>query len=364
MKVGIITFHRAHNYGAVLQCYALYRTLESFGYQVEIIDYYPTYFHNEYAVFSKKRFKALPLKSKFSYVIKSIVCWPIKRKRIGRFNDFIYKLPLSPEQYSENTNYPQGYDCIVFGSDQIWNPQLTDGIDNVFSGGFPKNSTKFIGYAVSTNPKLLVKKYASYFSEIIKRFDAISTRESSLCNYLNTLEANSALQVLDPVLLLDREKWEHLIVRPDINNYLLIYTVPQSEEVYLLAKMIAKEKGLKIIEVRPYVDMRKKKNVLQTTSPEEFLGYFKYASYVVTTSFHGTAFSIKFQKEFVTLKLESEIDDRTADLLKRVNLKERMVSKNELRIPSEKINYNLVNKKLENLVCDSKEFIKNSLNEN
>lgn len=361
MKVGIVTFHRAHNYGAVLQCYALYKTLESLGNQVEVIDYYPTYFHEEYAVFSKKRFKLLSLKSKIVYLIKSVICWPTKQKRINKFNDFIKKLPLSSIQYMENTNYPLGYDYIVFGSDQIWNPLLTEGIDNIFSGGFPKNNTKFIGYAASTNPRLLNKEYTDYFKGIIARFDAISTRESSLCDYLNMLEPKSAFQVLDPVLLLEREGWEHLIVKPDIDNYVLIYTVPQSEDVYEMAKMIAVEKGLKVIEVRPYVDIQNKRNVFQTTSPEEFLGYFKYASYVVTTSFHGTAFSVKFQKEFVTLKLESEIDDRTYNLLKQIDILERMIPKKELRIPITKIDYKLVNKRMEKLIYESKEFIKNSI---
>lgn len=361
MKVGIITYHRAHNYGALLQCYALSSVLKQQGHSVNIIDYYPLYFKEQYAAFSWKKLKAISLKSKISYIVKFISTYSIRRKRVKAFENFIGKLPLTAKQYNENEYSFEEYDAIFFGSDQIWNPTLTFGEDKVFSGNFNKNGAKFIAYAASTSPKLLNEEYERYFNGIIERFDAISTRETSLCEYLNELVTNSAKVVLDPVLLLSKEDWSKIAIKPKEENYLLIYTVPQSDKVWKLATMIAKERNLKIIEIRPNVRVNNKKNILQTVSPEEFLGYFKHASYIVTTSFHGTAFSVKFNKEFATLKLGTHVDDRAKNLLGSIGLEERMVPIDNLQIPQNMIDYTGVEEKLNKLINDSIQFINNTL---
>lgn len=361
MKFGIITYHRAHNYGAILQCYALSTTLTSLGHTVDVIDYYPDYFKEQYAIFSIKKFRKMSLKSKISYIRLLIMTYRTRSKRKKVFNAFINKLPLTRKQYNEQDCMFEKYDAIFFGSDQIWNPTLTFGEDKVFSGNFNKNGAKFIAYAASTSPKLLNEEYKKYFNGIIERFNAISTRETSLCKYLNELVTNSARVVLDPVLLLSKEDWSKIAIKPKEENYLLIYTVPQSDKVWQLARMIAKERNLKIIEIRPNVRTNNNSNILQTTSPEEFLGYFKYASYIVTTSFHGTAFSVKFNKDFATLKFGTHVDDRAKSLLGSIGLEERMVPTDNLHIPQNNINYTSVEKKLNKLISDSTQFIENAL---
>ncbi|MBQ8219784.1 MAG: polysaccharide pyruvyl transferase family protein [Bacteroidaceae bacterium] len=361
MKVGILTFHRAHNYGAVLQCYALSKTLQSLGYDVEIIDYYPTYFKEEYSSFSINRFRKLSLVSKLSYIFSFLRNARIKRKHCLVFDKFINDLPLSSCQYTEYSLPPQGYDCIFFGSDQIWNPLLTKGEDKMFSGNFKVEGTSLIAYAASTNPSLCTNEYREYFSGIISRFKYISTREKSLCCYLNEIQPSCGRVVLDPVLLLNEEKWTEIAVEPKIKDYLLIYTVPQSDKVWELANLIAKEKGLEIVEVRPNANKvnnkKGKGTILKVVSPNEFLGYFLHASYVVTTSFHGTAFSVKFQKEFVTLSLGGSIDDRAVNLLSSIGLSDRMISHENLYSPSTAIDYNKVNMKLEIMIKDSINYI-------
>ena len=167
--------------------------------------------------------------------------------------------------------------------------------------------------------------------------------------------------VLDPVLLLNEEKWTEIAVEPKIKDYILIYTVPKSDKVWELANLIAKEKGLEIVEVRPNANKvnnkKGKGTILKVVSPNEFLGYFLHASYVVTTSFHGTAFSVKFQKEFVTLSLGGSIDDRAVNLLSSIGLSDRMISHENLYSPSTAIDYNKVNMKLEIMIKDSINYI-------
>ena len=364
MKIGIITYHRAHNYGAVLQCYALSRKLSMLGHKVEVIDYYPTYFKAQYTSFSKENMKRMSLRAKLSYIANLILTSSTRRKRAAVFNNFISKLPLSNAQYTESNYNFNKYDAIFFGSDQVWNPLLTFGDDKVFSGDFNKQGGKFISYAASSSPKVYTQEYEKYFKGIIERFNSISVREKSLNDYINNIKPQTSEVVLDPVLLLDRDNWGQLAVKPSIEDYLLIYTVPQSPKVRELATLIAKEKGLKIIEIRPTVSRTTSSDALQTVSPEEFLGYFKYASYVVTTSFHGTAFSVKFQKQFATLKLGTSADDRATNLLSSIGLTDRMVAHNNLTIPQNEIDYTTVEQKLNVLIDSSVNFIEKSIDKN
>ena len=365
MKIGIITFHRAHNYGAVLQCFALSTTLKDLGHSVEVIDYYPSYFKKQYALFSLNHFSQLSMKSKCAYLCKCLITSVSKTKRRKKFNLFINQLPLTDSQYNEKNYVFKKYDAIIFGSDQIWNPLLTSKEDNIFCGNFSKNNSLFISYAASTSPGILNTSYSNYFKDIANRFDSISVREQSLVEYFHSIGAKSATLVLDPVLLLPQEKWKNIAIPSTKKNYLLIYTVPQNPKVRELAEMIAKQKKLEIIEIRPTVNLKPTKKSLDTVSPNEFLGYFSGASFVVTTSFHGTAFSIIFQKQFVTLQLGTAQDDRAQNLLNQLGLKDRLVDHTHLINPESDIDYKKIQKKLDALIKHSKSFITKSLkNEN
>ena len=364
MKIGIITFHRAHNYGAVLQCYALSHILKSLGAHVDIIDYYPSYFKEEYAFFPKKKFLSFSLKSKISFFIKFLLTIVPRYRRYKGFNQFIKRLPLSSVIYDQDSKFPELYDCIFWGSDQVWNPLLTCGEDRFFAGNFTKGNTRFIAYAASTSPRLLNMKYREYFCDIISRFDNISTREVGFCQYLNNLQKGCALNVLDPVLLLKKSAWEQLSKRTSLKDYLLIYTVPQNRKIYQIATKIARKKNLRIIEIRPSVILSFRQNLLQDSSPNEFLGLFLNSSFVVTTSFHGTAFSVKFQKNFITLKMNSDIDARASNLLTSLDLTDRLVDDYDDNVIDNNINYAVVDQKLNILINDSFNYIRNSLNEN
>lgn len=322
MKIGIITFHKAHNYGAGLQCYALAEILKILGNKVEVIDYLPTQFKIEYSIYP---FWHLPLRQKLTHLLKILPVLDIKIRRFRAFERFINTLPLSRESFNETNVDIEGYDAIFFGSDQIWNPTLTKNVDSVYCGDFPKCGAKFVAYAASTNPKLLEGDYREYFEGIIHRFDRISTRELSLTNYLNKLNNGVSQVVLDPVLLLSKEQWGEIAVKPKEKKYLLIYTVPQHPHIIEVANQLAIEKNLRVIEIRPNVHNIRRKGYLQTVSPPEFLGYIMYADFVLTTSFHGTALSIAFEKQFLTLSVNEHVDDRVANLLDQLSLSDRLV---------------------------------------
>lgn len=363
MKIGIITFHRAHNYGAVLQCYALIKTLEKLftNSSIEVIDYYPKYFKAQYSILPN--FK-LGIKRWLKGIFKLLPIFRSKYKRMIFFNEFINSLPLSNHQYNEKTQNIDSYDILIFGSDQIWNPVLTNGIDPIYVGAFQHCSTTCVSYAASTNPELCNNKNIDYFKYIINSFDYISTRENFLSDFLNSIKPNSSTTVLDPILLLKEEEWSKIAECPLEKNYLLIYTVPQSPLVYQHAEYIASSLNLKIIEITPSVRyIRKTHNKIykQTLNPYQFMGYIKFADYVVSTSFHGTAFAIKFRKEFSTIRTGTSADLRSINLLSICGLEKRAIDNNNLRQKNSIIDYEKVNIRLDKYINKSISYLRNCI---
>lgn len=358
MKIGIITFHRAHNYGAVLQCYALTAVLKRLGCQVEVVDYYPKYLRSQYGLLPSIKIGVFLW---VKHLIKTLCILKVSIKRLQLFNSFIKSLPLSAHQYDENDTEITGYDVLLFGSDQIWNPLLTQGIDKVFSGFFSSDNTRFVSYAASTNPKICTEEYRTYFERILQSFDSISVREKSLANYLNGLKPYSTVTVLDPVLLLSKEDWSSIAITPPEKKYLLIYTVPQSPLVRKRAVYIARLMGLQIIELTSSAKNVKGKEYRQSIGPCHFLGYFQNASYIVTTSFHGTAFALKFERQFSNISLGTSADDRACNLLESVDLKRAIISNDNLYEEPCVINYSEITRRLDQHINKSITFIQESV---
>lgn len=366
MKIGILTFHRARNYGAVLQCYALFYYLTSLGHDVEVVDYYPQAFRDEYSLFSKKRFVKSSFKQKIRMIVYFFRVFFIKKKRIEVFDSFVRnKLTLSFNKY-DDTSYQniREYDILFFGSDQIWNPQLTNGFDHVYTGNFNKGETIFVAYAASTTlskDTYSDKHLNEVYRTIVNRFDFVSTRELEFQNYLNSFKLKEVIQVLDPVFLLNKEQWSSFSSRPKETNYLLLYCVPFEKKYVQFAKKIAKEKGLKLIEIASIERPCYKREVRQTISPMEFVGYFLNASYVVTSSFHGTAFSIILKKSFVTIMKGNMFDGRAYNLLQMLGLENRAMGLNTDVLPEEIIYSDLIMNKLREKIELSLNYIFNAI---
>lgn len=364
MKIGILTFHCAHNYGAVLQCYALQEILKSMGHDVEVINYRPEYLLKPYRIFDLGRFKHKnPLKL-IKAILKEIILF---RKRVARHNIFQHfineRLNLSYEVSREQI--PSYYDVYIMGSDQIWNPQITKGFDSVYFGEFrfPKNGKKYIAYAASMETSSLNQESKTFYSRVLKNFDAISVRENTFAQLLQSLTNKKIETVLDPTLLADPAIWDSIVKHPSIKEpYVLVYQVRRDKNTKRIANNIAKQLHAKVIEITANVNCKLLHNTYQSCSPEEFLGWIKYASCVITTSFHGTAFSIIYNKSFYCLKL-GKGDTRAASLLQELELGNRMIE--QTSSPKfQLINYEYVNEKIMILRKKSYQFLFSSLNTN
>lgn len=364
MKIGILTFHCAHNYGAVLQCYALQKTLMLMGYEVDVIDYRPFFLLSSYDIFNTNR---LISKNPIRFVkncIREILILPKRIKRYYNFDSFIKKkLHLSSLRISIEKYIPDVYDVYIMGSDQIWNPRITKGFHAPYFAffPFPKRNRRYISYAASMEVDKLNDIDKDYFRRALCNFDMLSVREERSISLLQPLSDRKISLVLDPTLLVKSELWDSIAVKPKIKEkYVVVYQVRTDENTMRIAKDIAQQIGGKVVKLVAFVDYFIRQNDHQCASPEEFLGWIKYSSCVVSTSFHGTAFSIIFNKPFYTLRLEDGWDTRSRSLLENLGLSNRLLLKSATPV-FERIDYSDVNRKLEKMRFESKEFLKSSL---
>lgn len=318
MKIGILTFHSAHNYGAVLQAYALQKYLMSFNHTVEFINYNNEKLLRVYKWFEFKRFKTLNV-TKFYTEFKLL---SPRKRRFVKFESFIDKyLYLSPKNYDTKS-----YDVIIIGSDQVWNTDLTSGFDKMYWGNFViKNECNLISYAasmqdeISESNKLQIKK-------LLGNFSGISVREDSIARNLAMLLGIDIPVVLDPTLLLSSNEWEQICANKIVRRpYLLFYQVRKNEKAKLIAEQIAENLNLEIVNLSAGIDLNNSPEFIDA-GPLDFVSLFKNASYVVCTSFHGTVFSIIFNVPFCSIILNDGKDNRVLSLLSKLNLVDRGIT--------------------------------------
>lgn len=324
MKVGMITFHSAHNFGAVLQAYALNKKIIDIGYEAEIIDYRPQFITELYSI---NPFHKL---SKPKSLISLLSMYPTRIKKYNKFNKFINEeMKLSERSFYSSEDlikYSFNYDIYVTGSDQVWNPEI-NGVMGEYFLSFAGTQSKRISYAASFGKDTLNSKFSEEISFHLKKLDAISVREEDGVNIVNNLIGLNPLRVLDPVFLLSSADWKEKIVAPDITEkYILVYMMEYNKKVIDIAVKVAEEKNMKILNISNSVKIPRgfEKN-LRDIGPREFLGYFYFAEHVITNSFHGTAFSIIFEKNF-TIVPHSKLNSRIDNILKLTNLEERQVN--------------------------------------
>lgn len=362
MKIGILTFHSAVNYGAVLQAYGLQEYLKSLGHDIYLIDYRPLYLSDPYNVFMWNWDKKLSAIRNILLLIRNIVVLPIRVLRRYRFKRFIRRfLNISPNSilYDENSDF----DAFIFGSDQIWNPKITRGLDRIFFGCFPAARNKrLVSYAASAGSIDNIEFVENDFLSLLSKYTDIGVREQTIANYIHQHSSLLCRVTLDPVLLAGRTVFDSIALRQSVHRpYLLVFKLwyrgtAVADEV---AKEIAKQRNLKIVE---FLSLESTKNLraIASASPERFLSLFRYADYIITTSYHGTVFSILFEKDFNVVALDNSIE-RMKCLLSVLDLNDRIIYEKSDNIASNSVDYNRVNSKLQDLRACSGSFIHQAL---
>lgn len=362
-KIGILTFHRATNYGAILQAYGLVSYLNSQGYDAKIIDYKPKGMANTYSFFHLQSLKPKRILVFFYINLMRLLEFPKKCKKRNMFWNYIEKTLPMTEMVIEEQDLPS-LDAIFVGSDQIWSTCFTGGLDKFYYGQFNRKGAKLISYAGSAAEDMENSFYSTNNALLLESFDAISVREDELHEYLqDQLPKKEIVKVLDPTLLAGANYFENLIegVKPYNKPYILIYQVIRKQDSLIqeYAKQKAKELYCDIIEIKDskmFVDRGDGYVENGMVDPTLFVALYKHASHIITTSFHGTAFSLMFNRPFDVVSVSPEVDSRAKDLLHQVGLNNRMINLPDDRSTG-KIDWPSVNQKFDELRKPSRAFI-------
>lgn len=359
MKVGIITYHNAENFGAFLQCFALYKYLIENGYDVEVVDYRQKSIESNYKLINKDILKNKSFKQKLSGIKYLILNLKKKKTRKSNYQKIRKEyLKCSNPVYSF-TDLSQEYDAIVIGSDQLWNINYTGGIDSIYWGLFDKGDKKLIGYAISGNLHSVQKFDSKLLCQAINNFNALSVREQVLADAIFDKTNIRPIVTLDPTLLLPEDFWIQLAKKiPPIikKQYTLCYGVriynPNPRILYHKAQMINEES-------LPIIDLNNNGMYFKYT-PLEFISLIYHANYVITSSFHGLAFSIIFKKKFFLITYDDGDDSRACNLLKSLSLQDHIFSVGQ-KLEIKEYNYQKAFNKLQELRKTSSYFLTQNL---
>ncbi|HEX9062535.1 MAG TPA: polysaccharide pyruvyl transferase family protein, partial [Clostridia bacterium] len=308
--------------------------------------------------------KKSPFKAKLKNFVNQNINAILSIKRKKNFRLFLEKhLKCTKERFhnaAELYKSAPHADIYITGSDQVWNDEILGQYDEGYLLSFVKSDSLKVSYAASIGKDIISHEYANKLRPFLESFDYISVREETAKKALENVGLNNITQVLDPVFLLDTKMYEEILTEPAIDDYVLIYCFNSNKECYDLANLLARNNKLKTISLNGWTNKFNTDYLVNTASPSEFLGYLKNARYVVTNSFHGTAFSILFEKEFYVIPPKSN-SSRMESLLNAAGLQDRIITSNTTIEDMASIDYSLAKQQLSNDIELSKDFLNNLL---
>lgn len=333
MKIGIITMHRVPNFGSALQAYALQKKLFQHGYDNKIIDYIYSYDDYNPNLF---RFAL----DKMRYYAKVFLRHPVSLTLFHKFRSKYLK--TSWHEYTKhdlmNGKFPF-FDVYMTGSDQVWNYKFTQGDSNFLLKFAPKDSPR-LSYGASFASPSIPKEYEHIFKEELPKYSSILVREHSGVDIVKNLIGKNAEVVCDPTLLLTKTDYHVLATKsklfvpePFILVYILDYMYNPYPKVYDIIRKVKKELGLKVVYIGTDAPDPMDNNysyVGGQIGPLEFLWLMENTSFVITTSFHGTAFATIFHKPLFSVVQATENEDgRMQTLLRGLKQEKSLVAYNK-----------------------------------
>lgn len=376
MKIGILTYHFSNNYGALFQAYGLRTWLLEQGFEVEFVNYHPQH------VESGGKLSLSNVLTKAGLKIIFLKLMSLKEKYFGNkqtqagFAEFRSELlgVKGPEfKTIEELNAAQlEYDVLICGSDQVWNPSEHFGVDPVYFLDFKtiNSSVRKISYAPSFGKSTIDEKFSSEIAALIAKLDAFSVREKSGVEIVEKLTGKNPALVPDPTTLItDYTKLMKTYPVKD-DNYVFCYYLRSRKNIGEIAEYIASKTNASLYS--PHNPHRRWKEVGETIypCPRQWLYLLNASKYMVTNSFHGTILSILLNKPFVVVGIGGErakYNERALNLLTQCGLEHRLITTFDMmlidRLLEEKIDWEMVNQKVEVLKKQGIDFLMTNLGE-
>lgn len=330
VKVGILTFHRADNYGAVLQNMALIKALETVepGCDVRTVDYRNSHLEEPY----HRPFYRCDTRNPIRYADRLISNLRFLKKTKARrqaFDEFrrLY-LKMTPSCTGQQLEEAGAeFDLLITGSDQVWNSRIVGSKDdNIYSLGFGDGAVR-VSYAASSGSAAMI---GSGTMEKLRRLDVISVREAELREYLEQNLQRTVRQDSDPVFLLTKQQWLELLEPERIRRkpYIFAYCVGnRKKDVSEIARALADEKDCDIVYLDPHEHYGRRGVCMYEAGPLDFVRLIRDAETVVASSFHAAAFSAILGKALIAAP-DHKTGVRVVELLRDLGM-ERCIADGE-----------------------------------
>lgn len=363
MRIGIMTFPNSVSFGATLQMYALYKAVEKLGAHPEILNYQNSYMKAERH--TRVIRETSTNKKRLRLAARKVLHW---RQFLG-FRNFEKKMRMYPGKTVDSADglarLSQRYDGVICGSDQVWNPQIT-GEDVSYFLDYCGPETKRIAYAPSFGITELPEPFQARIKEELSRFSALSVREQEGAKLLRDMLNRDVPLVLDPTFLLEQDEWIKLEqMHPAAKeSYILLFTVFSSRSLMNFCRELAEKSNKKIVVVggnalRQLRNKDKRIEYAWDLNPGQWLYLIHHADCVVTNSFHGTAFSIHYEKDFYVEPAPSA-NSRLAQIIRTSALEDRVVGNCEADAEKH-INYSEVRNRFAQPKEQSLSYLKESI---
>lgn len=344
MKAGILTFHNSRNYGAVLQAYALCSVMNRLGVETEIINYRSANIEDKLKLWN-------PMKNLPKAVLQFIFRYR-KKRAFDSFEKNVLKTGKNAIKRDTVIDELNKYDEVIVGSDQVWNEKIIGNDSTYF---LPDVNGKKIAYAASVGDTVDISRDILKY---IKKYDCVSVREERL-NQVLVSQGIESRTCCDPTVLAGVDCFEKITADPIMKeDYVFVFMIWDSPRLLENAKKFAQANGLKIINNKSSLEF------FLHCKPEEFLSWIKNASFVFTNSFHGTVFSLLFHKRFVSsiCKNNNEKNLRVKELMIYLGCENNIINDENSQIETiKKLDYDMIEKKLQNMREESMIYLKKSL---
>ncbi len=346
MKIITVTFHAAHNYGAVLQAYALQRYIKNTVPDEDVfcLDYRPDFL-------VPKLIHRRDNENFVKWVLHNVIAYPSRKKRASGFNAFINSRIRMIDFHNAELEQPA---VFIVGSDQVWNKNITgNNFDDVYFLSFSASPYKY-SYAASMGNNDKDEKCCLEIKEKLKHFSKVGVRELQLYDSLKKSGVGNIYLNVDPVFLLDKTDYLKIAELPEYKNYILVYTL--ETDVNMVTNAINRVKKIypdaKIISIGSFNNIYKADIHYKSATPEQYLGLIAHAQCIISNSFHALAFSVVFDRDLVYIPLNNGRGGRIDTLLALAGIKdnERIKSKNDKTL-------------LNQTISDSKKYIQAIISE-